>query len=101
MVKYGGGILLRKRGNESAKGSDSSLTGTVLKNQGLTDTVHRVSEEELGCTVEIVKSFGVFEHFCDTAELPEINSKHYVANGFIVTSQSKPEVDNDQRVDCV
>ncbi|WP_235908420.1 GDP-mannose mannosyl hydrolase [Halosegnis rubeus] len=96
VVRYDGGILLGKRENEPAKGEWFVPGGTVLKNERLTEAVHRVADEELGCTVEIVESLGVFEHFYDTSELSGIDSKHYVANGFVVRPTSEPTVSDDQ-----
>jgi colanic acid biosynthesis protein WcaH len=70
--------------------------GTVLKNERLSEAVHRVANQGLPCTVEIVESVGVFEHFYDTSELSGVDSKHYVASGFVVTPTSEPTVSDDQ-----
>jgi len=96
VVEYDGGILLGKRENEPAKGEWFVPGGTVLKNERLSEAVHRVATEELGCAVDIVESLGTFEHFYETSELPEVDSKHYVANGFIVRPKSEPVVGDDQ-----
>jgi len=96
VVKYDGGILLGKRENEPAKGEWFMPGGTVLKNEQLTEAVHRVANEELGCAVEITESLGAFEHFYDTSEIPDVNSKHYVANGFVVTPHGEPTVVDGQ-----
>ncbi|MDZ7746858.1 MAG: NUDIX domain-containing protein [Halobacteriales archaeon] len=85
-----------KRENEPAKGEWFVPGGTVLKNERLTEAVHRVAREELDCTVDIVESLGVFEHFYDTSEISGIDSKHYVANGFVVRPESEPTVADDQ-----
>ncbi|ELY63463.1 GDP-mannose mannosyl hydrolase [Natrinema versiforme] len=84
VVKYEGGVLLGLRENEPAKGEWFVPGGTVFKNERLTDAVQRVAEMELGCEVEIRERLGVFEHFYETSEVDGVESKHYVANAFVV-----------------
>jgi colanic acid biosynthesis protein WcaH len=84
IIKYEGGVLLGLRENEPAKGEWFVPGGTVLKNERLTEAVHRVAEMEVGCDVEIQEQLGVFEHFYDTSDVDGVDSKHYVANGFVV-----------------
>ncbi len=50
----------------------------------LIDAAHRVSEMEVGCDVEIQAQLGVFEHFYEASDVDDVDSKHYVANGFVV-----------------
>ena len=96
IVEYDGGVLLGKRQNEPAKGEWFVPGGTVLKNESRVDAVHRVAAEELGEPVVIEECLGTYEHFYDTSELAGIDSKHYVANGFVVRPTSEPTVSDDQ-----
>jgi colanic acid biosynthesis protein WcaH len=96
IVKHDGGVLLGKRQNEPAKGEWFVPGGVVLKNESLIDAVQRVAHEELNCEVTIERSLGTFEHFYDTSEFSDIASKHYLANGFVVTPDSEPAVGDDQ-----
>ncbi|QRV15801.1 NUDIX domain-containing protein [Haloterrigena salifodinae] len=84
VVKYEGGVLLGLRENEPAKGEWFVPGGTVLKNERLTDAVQRVAKLELGCEVEIRERLGAFEHFYETSDVDGVDSKHYVANAFVV-----------------
>lgn len=54
------------------------------KNERLTDAAHRVATIEVGCDVEIQAQLGAFEHFYETSDVDGVDSKHYVANGFVV-----------------
>lgn len=82
VVKYDGGILLGKRENEPAKGEWFVPGGTVLKNETRRDAAHRVAEEELGEPIHIDEEIGTYEHFYDTSELEEVDSKHYLATAY-------------------
>jgi len=93
IVKHEGGVLLGLRENEPAKGEWFVPGGTVLKNERLTEAVHRVAETKLGCEVVIHNKLGVFEHFYDTSEVNGVDSKHYVANAFVV------ELSQDQSIE--
>jgi colanic acid biosynthesis protein WcaH len=84
VIKYEGGVLLGLRENEPAKGEWFVPGGIVFKNERLTDAVHRVATTEVGCDVEIEDQLGVFEHFYETSDVDGVDSKHYVANGFVV-----------------
>ena len=96
VVKHNDGVLLGKRQNEPAKDEWFVPGGRVRKNERLTDAVHRIAQEELNCDVEINQSLGVFEHFYDTSDIPSVDSKHYLANGFVVTPNKEPSIGDDQ-----
>ena len=98
IVKYENGVLLGLRENEPAKGEWFVPGGAVLKNEQLTDAVHRVAEMELGCDVTIQKQLGVFEHFYETSEIDGVDSKHYIANAFVVepVRDQSVELSDDQ-----
>ena len=82
VVEHDGGVLLGKRENEPAKGEWFVPGGTVLKNETRTEAVHRVAEEELGKSVIIEECIGTYEHFYDTSEIEDVDSKHYVATAY-------------------
>lgn len=85
LVRYDAGVVLGKRSNEPAKGEWFVPGGTVFKGERLEDAVHRVADEELGIDVEIEDRLGTYEHFYETADVPGVDGKHYVATAFVVT----------------
>lgn len=99
VVKHEGGVLLGLRENEPAKGKWFVPGGTVLKNERLVDAVQRVARMELGCEVEIVERLGTYEHFYETSEVEDIDSKHYVANAFVVEPIEEVKVTDDQHAE--
>lgn len=84
LVRYDGGLLLGKRTNEPAKGYWLMPGGRVQKGETRSDAVHRIGTEELSLNVEIVESLGAFEHIYDTADVEGVDTKHYLANGYVV-----------------
>ncbi|MXR50431.1 NUDIX domain-containing protein [Halovenus sp. WSH3] len=97
LVRYDGGLVFGKRTNEPAKGEWFIPGGRVSKGETRQEAVHRVAEDELGISVEIVESLGAFEHFYDTADVEGVESKHYLANGYVVDLQDgNPGTDDDQ-----
>jgi colanic acid biosynthesis protein WcaH len=96
VVKYEDGVLLGMRENEPAKGEWFVPGGTVCKNEKLTDAVQRVATMEIGCEVTIHDRLGVFEHFYNTAEVDGVDSKHYVANAFVVEPIDEVQEPDDQ-----
>jgi colanic acid biosynthesis protein WcaH len=84
VISHDGGVLLGRRTNEPAKGYWFVPGGRVYKGETRREAVHRVAREELGVDVEIVESLGAFEHRYDTADVPSVDSKHYLANGYVV-----------------
>ena len=99
VVKYEGGVLLGLRKNEPAKGEWFVPGGTVLKNERLVEAVQRVAKTELGCKVEIVERLGAYEHFYETSEVEGVDSKHYVANAFVVEPVAEVEATDDQHAE--
>lgn len=96
VVLHRGGVVLGKRRNEPAKGEWFVPGGTVLKNERLEDAVHRVAREELGVDVTIRDRLGAYEHFYDTSEFDDVDSKHYLANAFVVEPDSEEFVADNQ-----
>ena len=99
IVKRDGGVLLGLRENEPAKGEWFVPGGTVLKNERLVEAVQRVSRTELGCGVEIIDRLGVYEHFYETSEVETVESKHYIANAFVVEPVDEVAVSDDQHTE--
>jgi colanic acid biosynthesis protein WcaH len=96
VVRHNGGVVLGKRTNEPAKGEWFVPGGVVFKNESLVDAVDRVANEELGCDVKIVESLGAFEHFYETSEVEGIETKHYLANAFVVDPEREEFIPDDQ-----
>ena len=95
VIRRDGGVVLGRRTNEPAKGHWFIPGGRVLKGESRRESVHRVAAEELGIEVEIVESLGAFEHLYDTSDVPGVDSKHYLANGYVVdVVDGKPEPDD-------
>lgn len=84
LVRYDDGIIFGHRTNAPAKGYWFVPGGRIHKGETRQDAVHRVAATELGVEVTIVESLGAFEHFYDTAAADGVDSKHYVANGYVV-----------------
>ncbi|WP_255196433.1 GDP-mannose mannosyl hydrolase [Halorarius litoreus] len=84
LVRYDGGLVFGKRQNEPVKGWWFLPGGRVHKGETRTEAVHRVAREELGIEVDIVESLGAFEHFYDTSDVEGVDTKHYLANGYVV-----------------
>ncbi|TKX78488.1 NUDIX domain-containing protein [Halorubrum sp. SD626R] len=84
VIRRDGGVLLGRRTNDPAKGHWFVPGGRVRKGETRREAVHRVASEELGIDVEIVESLGAFEHQYETADVDGVDSKHYLANGYVV-----------------
>ena len=84
VIRRDGGVLLGRRTNEPAKGYWFVPGGRVRKGETRREAVRRVASEELGIDVEIVESLGAFEHQYETADVAGVDSKHYLANGYVV-----------------
>ncbi|MFC6952842.1 NUDIX domain-containing protein [Halorubellus litoreus] len=82
VVEHDGGVVLGKRENEPVKGEWFVPGGTVRKNEPRTEAVHRVANEELGESVEIVETLGTYDHLYETSEIEGVDSKHYVATAY-------------------
>ncbi|WP_255212541.1 hypothetical protein [Halorubrum sp. CBA1229] len=71
-----------------------------MKGETRREAVHRFAAGELGIevVVEAVESLGAFEHLYDTSDAPGVDSKHYLANGYVVDvvdGQSEPDDQHD------
>lgn len=84
LVRYDGGLLLGKRTNEPAKGYWFMPGGRVQKGETRFEAVYRIGKEELEVDVEIVEALGAFEHFYESSDVSGMNTKHYLANGYVV-----------------
>lgn len=84
LVRHGDGLLFGRRVNAPAKGYWFVPGGRIRKGESRREAVHRVAESELGVRVTVVESLGAFEHFYDAADVDGVDSKHYVANGYVV-----------------
>ena len=98
IVLHNNGVVLGKRRNEPAKDEWFVLGGRVRKGERLEDAVHRIAREELGTDVEIKEMLGVYEHFYNTADIPDA-SKHYVAVAFVVTPIDEKFVPDNQHAE--
>lgn len=96
IVRHGDGVVLGKRRNKPAKGEWFVPGGTVLKHETLEEAVHRVADEELGVAVEIEEQLGVYEHFYEVADLPNVGGKHYVPVAYLVRSETAEFHPDDQ-----
>lgn len=88
VVRTPDGVLLLERTNRPAKGEWFVPGGRVRKGERLVEAVHRVAREELGVEVEIEERLGAYEHLYDDAETPDAGGKHYLANGFLVSTDA-------------
>lgn len=84
LVRYDGGLIFGKRTNAPAKGYWFIPGGRVNKGETRCEAVHRIGRTELGLSVEIIESLGAFEHMYDTSDVKGVNTKHYLASGYVV-----------------
>jgi colanic acid biosynthesis protein WcaH len=98
-VRYDGGLVLGKRTNEPAKGYWFMPGGRVQKGETRSEAVHRIGNDELGLDIEIVESLGGFEHFYGTSDVDGIDTKHYLANGYVVDIVDGDPQSDDQHED--
>ncbi|WP_135664245.1 NUDIX domain-containing protein [Halorhabdus rudnickae] len=96
VVKTGAGVVLARRTNEPASGEWFVPGGRVRKGERLQEAVHRVAEEELDADVTIEASLGAYQHFYRTADVEDAGGKHYLANGFVVRTDSETFALDDQ-----
>lgn len=45
-------------------------------------------EEEFDVSVDVVESLGAFEHRYETSDVEGVETKHYLANGYVVELDS-------------
>jgi colanic acid biosynthesis protein WcaH len=95
LIRTDDGLLFGTRTNEPAKGYWFPPGGRVRKGEAREEAVHRVAREECGLDVELVESLGAFEHIYETADVPDVDGKHYLANGYVVDA-----VDGELRIDA-
>lgn len=78
VLEHDGSVLLVRRTNEPAK-DEWFWPGTRLyKGETFERAVRRLAREELGIEVEICSRVGVYNHFWETANLPEVETTHTV-----------------------
>lgn len=99
LVQVKNGIVLGKRTNEPAKGEWFTPGGRVYKGETRTDAVTRIAKNELGVDIEIIESLGAFEHMYETAEVEGAETKHYLANGYVVRPVTEEFRPDDQHAD--
>lgn len=96
VVKRSDGIVLGKRTNEPAKGEWFVPGGRVQKGESRVEAVHRIAEEELSVSVDVIESLGAFEHRYETSDVEGVETKHYLANGYVVELDSGRIQPDDQ-----
>lgn len=102
LVRYNGGLIFGKRTNNPAKGYWFVPGGRVFKGETRQEAVHRIATKELGISVSIVEPLGAFEHIYGSADVDDVDTKHYLANGFVVDAISGTiEADNQHADLCV
>jgi colanic acid biosynthesis protein WcaH len=84
LVRYGDGLIFGKRTNEPAKGYWFLPGGRIQKGETRREAVNRIAKTELGLSVKIVESLGAFEHIYDMSDVDGVDTKHYLANGYVV-----------------
>jgi len=95
IVVVDGGVVLAERTNEPARGEWFVPGGRIHRCERLQDAVRRIAQTELGIDVEIKERLGAYDHLYPTSEFDGVG-KHYVAHGFVVVPDGKPEINDDQ-----
>lgn len=96
VVIHDGGVILGKRRNEPLAGAWFVPGGTVFKDERLSEATERVAHEELGTGAVLERRLGTFEHFYETADVPGVNGKHYLATAFEVRLEGDTVEPDDQ-----
>jgi colanic acid biosynthesis protein WcaH len=78
VLEHDGSVLLVRRTNEPAKGEWFWPGTRLYKGETFERAVRRLTREELGIEVEICSRIGVYSHFWETANLPNVGSTHTV-----------------------
>lgn len=77
VVETNRGIVLSKRSIEPFRGMWHIPGGTILFKEPIEHAINRISQEELGVSVKIIRHLGINEFFDD-------GGKHAVCNVFLV-----------------
>jgi len=78
VLEHDGSVLLVKRTNEPAKGEWFWPGTRLYKGETFERAVRRLGREELDIDVAIGSQIGVYNHFWETANLPDVESTHTV-----------------------
>lgn len=100
LVRVNDGVVLGKRRNKPACGEWFVPGGTVFKGERLRDAARRVARNELGTEITIDSRLGSYEHFYETADVPDTDGKHYLATAFVVCPTDDTIEPDDQHADA-
>lgn len=84
LVRSQDGLVFGKRQNKPVQGWWFLPGGRVQKGETRRGAVHRIATAELGISVKIVESLGAYEHFYDSSDVDGVDTKQYLANGYVV-----------------
>jgi len=96
VAHHDGGVLLGRRQNEPAKDEWFVPGGRLHKHERLDEAVHRIAAKEMGVEVEIDRQLDTYEHVYQTADVSDVDGKHYIAIGYEVTVVSGELQPDDQ-----
>ena len=78
VLEHDESVLLVRRTNEPAKGEWFWPGTRLYKGETFEQAVRRLAREELGIEVTIRRRIGVYNHFWETADLPDVETTHTV-----------------------
>lgn len=78
VLEHDGSVLLVRRTNDPAKGEWFWPGTRLYKGETFEHAVRRLAREELGIEVTIRSRVGVYNHFWETANLPNVETTHTV-----------------------
>ena len=96
LLFHEGKVLLGKRKNPPAWGCWFTLGGRVIKNERISDAIHRIAKEEAGWTPKSAPEFvGVFEHLYEDGVFYDV-STHYINLAYRFEVEELKELPTDQ-----
>ncbi|WP_129115387.1 NUDIX domain-containing protein [Halegenticoccus tardaugens] len=91
VISFDRGILLLRRRNEPAKGEWFWPGTRLYKGEAFDQAAKRLAREELGIEVQLRGMLGVYNHFWNTGDLPNVETTHTVNVVYRAHSKSDAE----------
>lgn len=90
-------VLLVKRENEPAKGEWFIPGARLYKGETFKQAVSRIARKELSIEVELIDRLGVYNHFWESGDLPDVKQTHTVNIVHHVRPNDKNVIDLDSQ----
>ncbi|WP_101297061.1 NUDIX domain-containing protein [Halegenticoccus soli] len=91
VISFDQGILLLRRRNEPAKGEWFWPGTRLYKGETFDQAAKRLAREELSIAIRLGEMLGVYNHFWDTGNLPNVETTHTVNIVYHAHAESNAE----------